>query len=135
MIYPFNRQPSIKQYTRLVLALFVLSIINMAMQVPVHAAMQQSMQMSSEMSLMAEAEMQHCKCAPVMCETVDALSNRGAESSSSININYLLGFQVIYFSSIYDSHQQPSALRLNHHEWQYRQVSPPPLSISSILHI
>jgi len=135
MIPTLNRS-FIKRYVRLLLALFVLSVVNMSMQIPAHAAMQQSMQnVMQQQSMAAGAEMQHCKCPPTICEKVESLSDQGIEGMSSINLSHLLGFQSIYFNLIGDLHQQPSVLRLNHHEWQYRQASPPPLSISSILHI
>lgn len=129
-----KRQVEIKRYARIILAMFVASILNMAVQIPAHAEMLQSMQLHqmSTMSHMSDAD---CECPPVMCEAVDSASEQGFEHLSSANLNHLLGFQAIYVSFIDDAHQRPSALLLAHHNWQYRQISPPPLSINSILHI
>jgi len=113
----------------------------MSLQMPAHALMQQSMQKSmmqmSGMQQMVDAssEMQHCKCPPAMCETVASYGDQGIEGVSQINFNYLLAFQPVYFSLVVDAHHQPSAILLNHHEWQYRQFSPPPLTLNTILHI
>ena len=128
-----NRQFEIKRYARVVLALFVVSIINMAVQIPVHAAMLQSMQLQS-MPVMAMSDTD-CECPPAMCEAVESVSEQGFENVSSTNFKQFVGFQSIYFSFMNDTHQQPSVLRLTRHDWQYRQISPSPLRISSILHI
>jgi len=134
MSHTLNRQFEIKRYARIILALFVVSILNMAVQIPAHAAMLQSMQLQQmpAMPNMSEAD---CECPPVICESVDSVSEQGVEKVSSINFKQLLGFQAIYFSFVKDAHQQPSVLQLTRHDWQYRQISPPPISISSILHI
>lgn len=44
MMYKLNRPVQLKRAARWVLALFVLSVLNMGMQMPLHAAMQQAMQ-------------------------------------------------------------------------------------------
>lgn len=133
-MYRLNRQFNIKHYARLVLALFVLSVINMAVQLPAHAAMQQSM-MSQQMQNMPQGMMAHCKCPPVICDAVASQNDKNIENQHSSNVDFMLGFQPVYSSNIADAHHQPSALQLIRHDWQYRQFSPPPLSISSILHI
>ena len=136
-----NRQFDIRRYARLVLGLFVLSVLNMSLQMPAHALMQQTMQKSmmqmSGMQQMADvsSEAQHCKCPPAMCETVASYGDQGIEGVSSINFNHLLAFQTVYFSLVADAHHQPSVIRFNHHEWQYRQFSPPPLILNTTLHI
>jgi len=140
MLITLNRQFIIKRYARFILALFVMSVINMSVQMPAHAAMQQlmtqpAMNQQAMQQMSDSSDMAHCKCPPAMCETVESLSDQSVESLSSLNIHYLLGFQSTYSSLIVDLHQQPSAIQLQQHKWQYRQVSPPPLSISSILHI
>jgi hypothetical protein len=130
-----NRQSSIHRYARLVLALFVLSIINMSIQIPAHAVMQQSMVSMPMLEMSAGMQMTHCKCPPAMCETVESFSDQSLDHASSTNLNHLLGFQAIYFNMIADMHQQPSVILFNYHQWQYRQYSPQPLIFNSILHI
>ena len=135
-----NGQLLIKRYARLLLAVFVLSVINMVVQLPAHAAMQQTMVMTQATShqmqdMMHNSRVQDCKCPPAMCATVASLSNQSIESLSSISFGHLLGFQSVYFNYVDDVHHQSSAILLNHHERQYRQFSPPPLSFSTVLHI
>jgi len=131
----------VTRYARLVLGVFVLAVLNMSFQMPAHAFMQQRMQ-QSPMQMPDKAqlvelgdEMQHCKCPPAMCETVASYSDQGIEGISPVNFSHLLAFQPVYFSLVADAHHQPSTIVLNHHEWQYRQFSPPPLSLNTILHI
>jgi len=137
MTHRANRQLLIRRYARLVLGLFVLAVLNMSLQMPAHALMQQSMMQMPDKVQMTEPsdEMQHCKCPPAMCETVASYADQGIEGISQINFNHLLAFQPVYFSLVADAHHQPSAIVLSHHEWQYRQFSPPPLSLNTILHI
>ncbi len=115
--------------------LFVVSVLNMAIQIPAHASMQQSMEQMPEMMEMTEGEMEHCKCPPAMCESVDSISDQSIENLSSVNFSYLSGEQPAYLNRLVDEHQLLSVILFNHHEWQYRQFSPPPLILSSILHI
>jgi len=136
-----NRQLVIRRYARLVLGLFVLSVLNMSLQMPAHAFMQQNMQKSmmqmSGMQQMGDvsSEMWHCKCPPAICESVASYSDQGIEGASPINFSHLLAFQAVYSSLVADAHHQPSAILLNHHEWQYRQFSHPPLTLNTTLHI
>jgi hypothetical protein len=48
MMLQLNRPIQLKRATRWVLALFVLSVLNMSLQIPVHAAMQQAMQVTQQ---------------------------------------------------------------------------------------
>lgn len=100
---------STKRFARLILAVFVVSVINMSMQMPVHAAMQMnnlkiSAAMSHEMSMdvpessmhgsmnnhmddtmsdsMADSmddSMGNCHCPPALCESVLAVDNQSTD--------------------------------------------------------
>lgn len=80
MLFGLNKQNLIKRYARLLLALFVMSVLNISMQMPAHAAMQMSMeQMNSDMnhSMMGEMDdMSSCHCPPVLCDSVLAIDNQ-----------------------------------------------------------
>ncbi len=134
-----NRHYLIKRYARLLLVMFVVSAMNMSVQLPSHAAMQQMMASaqtgSYQMPGMAQKSLRDCECLPAMCEVVASLSDQNIESLFSISFNHLLGFQPTYSSHIEDVHHRPSVILLNHHERQYRQFALPPLSLSTILHI
>jgi len=136
MIYSPKRAFSYRHYAKLVLVLFVLSVINMAIQVPAHAAMQQSMKVTEQMSMqqMTDMQMQECDCPPVMCETVASLDDQSSENLFSSGFNHLLGFYPVYSSHLADKHHA-SVVRLNRHEQESREFSPLPLSLKTVLHI
>jgi len=92
MTFSLHRLIDKKHSARAVLVLFVISVMNMTFQVPVHAAMQQSMLMESngmEHSMPASQDMTQyeqgnasanygCICPPSLCETVDAQNDQFA---------------------------------------------------------
>jgi|GEM_PF-1983360 len=132
-----NGQFPIQRYARFLLVLFVISATNMSLQLPAHASMQWTMASAmgaQSMSDMSQMNIQNCECPPAMCETVSALDKLGGEIPS-VSFAHLLAFQSLYAINIEDSHHQPSVIRLSHHNWQFRQFAPPPLSLSTVLHI
>ncbi|VAW54741.1 hypothetical protein MNBD_GAMMA07-955 [hydrothermal vent metagenome] len=68
----------IKQYARLVLALFVLSVLNVVMQTPAHAGMQMQM---DHPTVFQSAD---CYCPPVVCDSVLALDNQSLDGVSTL---------------------------------------------------
>ena len=136
MINYQNRPFSYPHYARLVLVLFVLSVINMAVQVPAHAAMQQSMKVAEHMSMqqMGDMQMLDCDCPPAMCDTIASLDDQSIQNLFSSGLNHLLGFYPLYFNYLADTHHA-SIVRLNRHEKESREFSPPPLHLKTVLHI
>lgn len=68
-----------KRVSRLILLLFVLSVINLSAQVPAHAAMQMSVQIIQTMDMdmdMDHEAMMDCHCPPVLCDSVLAVDNQ-----------------------------------------------------------
>lgn len=135
MKYHFKTLFNVKQYAKLVLALFVLSVINMAIQVPVHAAMKQEMVVSHQMTNMPADNMHECDCPPTLCASISALDDQRLETLQSVSVDYLINFYVVYVSHIEDAHHQYSATQFAYHEWQYRKIIPHPSSFNTILHI
>jgi hypothetical protein len=136
-----NNQYSLKRYTRLVLVLFVLSVINMSMQIPAHAAMQVDMPVMDmtnaviEHSNMTNVDMQNCECPPAVCDTVDAQQNQLNLSSSSAILIDLITFYPVLVQVQKDQLHLSSGQRYQYFDWQYRKIIRSPLSFSSILHI
>lgn len=137
-----NRPTQLKRYASLVLAMFVVSVLNMSVQIPVHAAMQsmqhQGMDMSDTSEMMDHTDMtgmdmQECHCPPALCESVDAQQDQLNECSPSIIILDLLVFHSIFVGYQVDPQHQFADLSFQYHDWQYRQGTSPPLSITSIL--
>jgi len=138
MKYYSNRQAlNLKQYARLVLALFVLSLLNMAIQVPAHGAMQQEMNalhqahISHQMADITADAMHDCKCPPTLCEAISALDDQRAETPQSVSFDHLINFNAV-FAKRTDAHHQHSVIQFAHHEWQHRKITPPPFSFSPI---
>lgn len=64
-----------KRFTRIILVMFVMSVINLSVQVPAHAAMQMSAQMAQTMDMDHEA-MMDCHCPPALCDSVLAVDDQ-----------------------------------------------------------
>ena len=119
---------AIRRYARFILAFFVLSVLNMSIQVPVHAAMKMQMQ-SSDMQ-----EMSDCHCPPALCDSVLALDNQSVDGLVSIPLyNYrstdlyeIMGLNVGMLNQI----QHVEQLFLN-----VSQAAPPTLLIKTLLTI
>jgi hypothetical protein len=118
-------------------------VMNLSIQMPVHSAMLQSMavnqtssqQMQLGMLKEMSAAMQNCDCPPALCKTIASQTDQNLESLHSVGFNYMQGFLPVYSSYITDVHHQASAMLFDHHDRQYRQFTPPPLSISNVLHL
>ena len=83
----------LKSYTRLVLALFVVAVINMSFQIPAHAVMKLKMQkMSASMHMSHSSDemnaemgdMSNCHCPPAICDSVLAVETQSADGLASI---------------------------------------------------
>jgi len=138
----FNRSKQLKRYASTVLVLFVVSILNMSMQIPAHAAMQSSQQQSVTMSdtsgimdhsSMQEMDMQDCGCPPALCDSVDAQHDQVNQASSTVSILDLLAFYPISFDIQVDILHLLANVSFQYYDWQYRQHTPPPLSSTSTL--
>jgi len=141
-----NNQYSLKRYTRLVLVIFVLSVINMSMQIPAHASMQMDMQgmdmqgmdMSNGMmdySKMADMAMEICECPPAVCDAVDAQQDQlNPGASSAIQFDFI-NFYPTQVQVQEDQLHLSSGQLYQHFDWQYRKISPSPLSVTSTLQI
>ena len=84
----------IRRIGRVLLAAFMLSWLNLAFQVPVHAAMVESQSLSQEMVM-------NCHCPPSLCETVLSAENQSLDGVQVISTS-LLAFQAV-FSAIIDT--------------------------------
>ncbi|VAW58407.1 hypothetical protein MNBD_GAMMA11-3013 [hydrothermal vent metagenome] len=137
-----DRKLQLKRYARLVLGLFVLSVMNMGIQIPSHAVMLHTMAPGSEYVVQAhqhqaiehKMDMLSCECPPVLCESVASLGDPLIDSLQMVSFSRLTGFRAIYITAVEDNHHQAST-RLSLRDRLYRQSSPPPLRITSILHI
>jgi len=113
-----NRLQSIARW---MLLLFVLAWINLAIQAPVHAAMKQN---QKDMA---------CHCQHDLCDTVLLMEQQSDEGLSSLLL-ISLDFQIAFVSN---TDIQPVAeltsLRWQLQTHQYRQTSPPPLLLNTIL--
>ena len=132
MLINHDNPSVLKRLSIWVMVLFVASWINMGIQGPAHAAMQQAMQMQ-QMDDMMDMDMQECYCPPSLCEAVLAMDNQSMDGQfSNASVDQLV-FLPVFIYALGDSHRLQAAIRLNYADWQYRQTSPPPLSFTNIL--
>ena len=72
-------QPTIlKRLTRSVLVLFVLSVLNIGFQAPVHAVMKVQVQQ------MDMQNMSNCHCPPVICDSIESLNTQSLDGTASV---------------------------------------------------
>jgi len=142
MKHYFNRSNQLKRYASTVLVLFVVSIINMSMQIPAHAAMQLSQQQGMNMphssgmmdhSAMQGVDMQDCGCPPALCDSVEAQHDQINQHSSSVSFLDSLEFYPVSFDVQVDKLHLLANTSFQYHDWRYRQHTPPPLSSTSTL--
>ncbi len=111
----------IQSIARWMLFLFVLAWVNLAIQAPVHAAMKQN---HKDMP---------CHCKPDLCDTVLSMEQQSDEGLSAL-LSFTVDFKVA-FVSLLDI--QPvlelTSLRWQLQSHQYRQTSPPPLLLKTVL--
>jgi len=119
---------TIKRYARFILALFVLSVLNLSVQVPAHAAMKMQMQ-SSDMK-----EMSDCHCPPALCDSVLALENQSVDGFVAVpTYNYRSTdlYEILALNTgMLNQKQHVDQLHLN-----VSQAAPPTLLIKTLLTI
>ncbi len=133
-----NRQSRLKRCARLILGLFVLSLMNMGIQAPAHGVMLQTMDSvysEQHQGMMMQMDLQHCECPPVLCKSVVSLDDQLIDSLHMVSFAHLTNFCIIYITAVEDIHHQQVSSRLSLRNRLYRQNNPPTLSITSILHL
>jgi len=144
MICKSSRLSQFKQYTKLVLVLFVVSVLNMSFQIPAHATMQLNMQISQGAEMdhsnmnhesMQQMDMQSCECPPALCDQVDAQQDQLKQNIVPIASLDILNFYPIQVVTQVDATDLQAYLSLQYHDWHYRQIIPPPISLTTELQI
>lgn len=138
MLYSTNKSYVAKRYARLVLALFVLSILNMGIQIPTHAAMKMAVMDMSTMGHQADmkdmSSKGSCHCPPPLCDSVLAIDNQAVDGVVSIHFPDTAPAKLIEMLD-----QDHGQLNQFQHfalaQLSAIQTAPPPLSITTILHI
>ena len=140
----------LKSYTRLVLALFVMSVINLSFQIPAHAVlklkmqktslcMQASMQMSQssgEMSAEMHAEMgdmSNCHCPPAICDSVLAVETQSADGLACIQWLEARSPARLIETLDLNKGQLNQYQHYSRNQLNAVQTSPPPLLIKTLL--
>lgn len=146
--------------TSLVLALFVLSVLNMSFQIPVHAAMQQSMDMMDRSTMdhsgmnhsgMDHSDMDHSGmdhqnmqmgmqsnadcCPPALCDSVDAQQDQLNPVSNVTSAFDSDDFYPVLVIVVNDQSSQQAKHSIEHQYWQFRQINPPPILFTTELQI
>lgn len=108
--------------------MFVLSVLNISVQLPVHAAMKMQMQ-SADMQ-----EMSDCHCPPALCDTVLAMDDQlvdGLVSIPSYNYRFTDLYEILALNAgMLNQKQHVEQLFLN-----VSQTAPPTLLIKTLLTI
>lgn len=163
MMRRLNRPVQLKRATRWVLALFVLSVLNMSIQMPLHAAMQQAMQVSqqynavnveplNEVLQQSHCAMQasqslavtpaettnvsnddRCSCPPALCDAVEAQQDKLYQQVVSVQLFASLAFYPANFELQPDTVQTRGVVSLRHQDLHYRKITPLPLSLNTVL--
>jgi len=153
MIPVFKKTHS-KQYVNILLAIFVMSVLNMSIQMPSHAVMQQSMDIApaamsysgmnhSEMdhsgmhhaNMQQPADIQSCECPPALCESVEAQQDQYKQNNyQPVNTDTLNFYSVLVITE-QDNLHQLSGISFQYQELQYHQHTPPPISLTTELQI
>ncbi len=119
-------QARIRRIGRVLLAVFMLSWLNLAFQVPVHAAMVESQSLSQEMVM-------NCQCPPSLNEAVLSAENQSLDGVQLISLS-VLTFQAVFSdtidSSLVDHQLMQKAL---HSDQTFRDTRPPPLLLNTRL--
>lgn len=160
MMLKLNRPVQLKRATRWVMALFVLSVLNMSMQMPLHAAMQQAMQqhnaVNAETMQKSHCEMQTsiqasqqadgvpivsanassddiCCCPPALCDAVEAQQDKLFQQAAALQLFASLAFYPASFELQLDTAQMLDVVSLRYQDLHYRQTSSSPLSFNTVL--
>jgi len=116
----------IKRYARFILAMFVVSVLNVSMQLPVHAAMQMQMQQSNMQQI------PDCHCPPAICDSVLALDNQSVGGVAPVQTG---NNRLLVLLEVLD--QNPGGLNRIQHVNRIllnaSQASPPTLLIKTLL--
>lgn len=132
MNYRLNRHYLTQRFGKIILSLFVLSVINMSMQLPAHAAMKMSMQtiMPSSMDM---SDMSDCHCPPALCDTVIAFDNQSV--GGLLSFDWPVTKSAANLIEVLDQHQGQLNQRQHYSFIQLHslQHSPPPLLIKTLL--
>lgn len=126
MLHKIHQPALIKRYARFILAMFVLSVLNLSMQLPAHAAMKVQMQQSTML------EMSDCHCPPVICDSVLAQDNQSFDGVASLpeftNRSVVIFEMLDQNTGQLNRKQYSQTLFIN-----VSQASPPPLLIKTLL--
>ena len=135
MSYSANKLLVSKHYVRLVLALFVLSVLNLSVQIPAHAAMKANMlTMGLDMSGMNHemGSMNSCHCPPSFCDSVLAVDNQTIDG-----LAISLAASPFIVNMVEQLDQNHGQLNLSQYfafiQLSAVQSAPPPLLIKTLL--
>ncbi|MDH5472822.1 MAG: hypothetical protein OEY61_08190 [Gammaproteobacteria bacterium] len=118
----------LRQLGRWLVVVFVISWLNIAFQVPVHAAMMQQKASSSQMDMSG----MNCHCPPALCDTILSLDDQSMDGVSFFNAADF-EFTGIFVSIIKENLGTLSQLGLVHSDMVFRDTSPPPILLNTIL--
>lgn len=162
MMLKLNRPVQLKRAARWVLALFVLSVLNMSIQMPLHAAMQQAMQQTqhkmpgigpsdgtlqkshcamqaSQSVAVTPAETTNvsnddrCCCPPALCDAVEAQQDKLIQQVASVQLFASLAFYPASFELQPDTVQIRDVISIRHQDLHYRKITPLPLRFNTVL--
>jgi len=126
MLHKLHETAVIKRYARIILAMFVVSVLNVSMQLPVHAAMKMQMQ-QSDMQQMSD-----CHCPPTICDSVLALDDQSVDGVAPL---HPVNSRLLVLLEVLD--QNPGQLNQVQHVnkilLNVSQASPPTLLIKTLL--
>jgi len=128
MISTGYTQHQLKRMSRWLVLVFVISGLNMAFQVPAHAAM---MQMKSPVSQM-DMDGMNCHCPPAVCDTVLASDNQSVDGVKLIS-SASLEFNGVFVSIINLDLAELLNLNLIHSDKIFRETSSPPILLNTAL--
>lgn len=119
-------QARIRRIGRVLVAVFMLSWLNLAFQVPVHAAMTESQSLSQE-------SVMNCHCPPSLNEAVLSAENQSLDGVQLISLN-LLTFQAVFSDTIDTSLVEHQLMqKALHSDLAFRDTRPPPLLLNTRL--
>lgn len=121
-------QHQLKRLSRWLVLVFVISWLNMAFQMPAHAAM---MQMDVPVGQM-DMDGMNCHCPPAVCDTVLAIDNQSVDGVKLIS-SASLEFNGIFVSVINLNLDTLLNLNLMHSDMVFRETSSPPLLLNTAL--
>lgn len=124
-------QKQLQRYSRWLVIVFTVSWVNLAFQLPAHAAMMQMPVQSTTMQM--DMDSMDCECPPSICDLVLATDNQSIDGVNFINLASL-DFNVIYVSDVSnDSLSLISNHHLLHSDMVFRDTSPPPILFNTVL--